>query len=119
MRVGIPPGQAGGGAITYSSISQTVALPAGSTATLRYWIYPIYQDDDDEDLQYVWLVDAAGTTQVLATSRDDGWGWDEHTLVLSAFAGQTIRLHFSVKNDGDSDVATIYLDDVRLEVCPP
>ena len=118
MRVGILPDQSGGGTISYSSISQTVALPAGSRATLRYWIYPIYQDDDG-DLQYVWLVDAAGTTRHLATSRDDGWAWDERILDLSAFAGQTIRLHFSVKNDGDGDVATIYLDDVRLEVCSP
>jgi hypothetical protein len=121
MRIGIPPGDPGGIPITYSSISQTVSISAGSTATLRYWTYPICEDATGAGAQYVWVVDATGETQIitqLPLPCEDLRAWDERELDLSPFAGQTIRLHFSVRNDAGISVTTTYLDDVRLEVCP-
>jgi hypothetical protein len=117
MRVGIPPDEAGGGVTTYSSISQTISLPAVCTATLRYWVYPVYEDLDDGDLQYVWLVDEDGSKPILLRLREDDREWKQHEVDLSQFAGRTVHLRFSVKNDGDDLVAATYLDDVRVEVC--
>ncbi|HEC33886.1 MAG TPA: hypothetical protein ENI37_04140 [Chloroflexi bacterium] len=119
MRIGIPAGLPGGGKRTYSAVAQTLTLPAGHSATLYYWVYPIYEDADDGDLQYVWLVDGYGTTHILSTARENLAAWVERELDLSAFAGQTVSLRFSVRNDGNDDTAVTYLDDVRVEVCPP
>ena len=118
VRVGIPAGLPGGGKRTYSAVAQTITLTAGYSATLRYWVYPVYEDGDEGDLQYVWLVDGYETTHILSTARDDLAGWVERELDLSAFAGQTVSLRFSVMNDGDDDTAAMYVDDVVLEVCP-
>ena len=119
VRVGIPADRPGGSSTTYSSISQTVTLTAGCAATLRYWVYPIYEDADDGDWAYVWLVDGFGDTHFLRTGRENLAAWVEREADLSAFAGQTVRLHFSVRNDGDDDTAVTYLDDVRVVLCPP
>jgi len=118
MRVGIPVNASFRGSL-YSSVAQTVTLPAGSQATLRYWVYPVSENSDDGDLQYVWLVDGSGTTHFLSMARDNLAAWVSRQLDLSAFAGQTVRLHFSVRNDADDDVAVMYLDEVSLEVCLP
>jgi hypothetical protein len=118
MRVGIPPGGPAGTGARYSSISQTVSLPAGYTATLRFWVYPVYEDDDTGDLQYVWVVDEGGANTILQTWRDGSQSWTEREIDLSAYAGQTVRLRFSVKNDEDDLVAATYLDEVRVDVCP-
>ena len=118
-RVGIPSDRPGGGAVTYSAISQTIALPSGHSAMLKYRVYPVYEDIDEGDKQYAWLVDAYGETHFLHTSRDNLMTWVAREVDMSAFAGQTVSLRFSVKNDGDNDTAVTYLDDVRVWVCPP
>lgn len=118
MRVGIPAGLSGGGEQTYSAVAQMVTVPSHCTATLRYWVYPVYEDADLGDLQYVWVVDSDDEIHFIHTSRDNLSGWLEHELDLSEFAGQTISLRFSVMNDGDDDTAAMYVDDVVLEVCP-
>jgi kumamolisin len=118
MRVGIPAGLSGGGKCTYSAVAQTITLTTGYSATLRYWVYPVYEDADEGDLQYVWLVDGYGTTHILNQARENLAGWVERELDLSTFAGQTVSLRFSVMNDGDDDTSALYVDDVALEVCP-
>jgi hypothetical protein len=118
-RVGIPSGSPGGGAVTYSAISQTIALPPGYSATLQYWVYPVFEDQDDGDLQYAWLVDAYDEIRYLRRARENLMAWVEREVDMSAFAGQTVSLRFSVMNDGDDDTAVTYLDDVRVLVCPP
>jgi hypothetical protein len=119
MRVGIPADRPGGASTTYSSISQTVTLGEGWEAALRYWVYPVYEDGDEGDLAYVWLVDEFGATHFLWTGRENLAAWREMEVDMSSFAGQTVRLHFSVRNDGDDDTAVTYLDDVRVVACPP
>jgi hypothetical protein len=118
MRVGIPSGRTGGGTVTYSAISQTITLPSDMDATLRHRVYPVYQDIDEGDKQYAWVVDAYDQTHFLYTTRDNLMAWVLREADLSAFAGQTVSLRFSVKNDGDDDTAVTYLDDVRVIVCP-
>jgi N-acetylmuramoyl-L-alanine amidase len=120
MRVGIPVGRPGlpNGPYSYSSVSQTVSLPPGYQATLRYWVYPVYEATDYEDWQYVWLR-YDGSAHLLYTARENLAAWVEREVDLTAFAGQTVKLHFSVRNDEDDDTAVMYLDQVRVEVCPP
>jgi len=119
MRVGIPADRPGMTTTTYSAISQAVVLTPGLAVTLRYWVYPVYEDADEGDLQYVWLVDGSGTTHLLDTFRENLAAWTEREVDLSAFAGQEVSLRFSVRNDGDDDTAMMLLDDVRVTACLP
>ncbi|HHH41526.1 MAG TPA: hypothetical protein ENK56_05930, partial [Chloroflexi bacterium] len=110
---------------TYSSVDQTVPLPAtcGSSApctiTLHYWAYLTTQDDAG-DLQYVIVVDllgGEGNWSFVQTEVTDSGGWVERTVDLSTYAGKTIALRFGVKNDGDGRPTGMVVDDVSLEAC--
>jgi N-acetylmuramoyl-L-alanine amidase len=118
MRVGIPPGETGGGAVVYSSVRQQVSLPAVSGASLWLWTYPIGEEGDTGDVHYVTLYDEQGGSHALDAWRSDGRSWQARTYDLSAYAGQTVTLYIGTKNDGDDDTAAMYVDDVSLDVCP-
>jgi hypothetical protein len=99
----------------YASASQVIGLPAGQTATLRYWVRPTCTGCDVQDKQYVWLWDEAQTVHYLSpASRDDTQIWAQREHDLSAFAGQTVRLFFSAYRDGDGETNLLHVDDVTL-----
>ena len=99
----------------YASASQYVTLPAGQTATLRYWLRPTCAGCDLQDKQYVWLLDADEEPHfLLPDGRHDSQTWEQHEHDLSAFAGQTVRLFFSIYRDGDGETNVVYVDDVSL-----
>ena len=50
---------------------------------------------------------------------DDNREWTYHEFDLSPWAGETIKLHFGVYNDGVGGVTGMYVDDVSLLICPP
>lgn len=145
MRAGIPPGRPET-RDSYSSFSQTVLLPQDViTATLRYWYYPLSQDVSlaaapstealhrppqqgapadalvlARDVQYVLILDASGriiSDPPLMWQRSNAGQWlaEEHNL--TRYAGQTIRVHFGVYNNGHSGTTVMYVDDVSLTVC--
>ncbi|MBL7064659.1 MAG: fibronectin type III domain-containing protein [Anaerolineae bacterium] len=116
VRVGIPPGEPGDGA--YSSVAQTVPLPAGSGATLRLWVYPIGEGDDPGDWHYVGLSDSSGNYHFLDAWQSDARAWEQREYDLGAYVGQTVTVYIGTRNDGDDDTAALYVDDVALEVCP-
>jgi hypothetical protein len=117
-RSGLLPGEPGGGAVTYSSIANQISLPDGwQSVTLTYWVYPIAEDVDGDDMHYVGLRDAGEVWHTLATATTDARVWEYRTLDLTPYAGQTVTLYFGVKNDGDDDTAAWYIDDVLVTVC--
>nr|HID12648.1 hypothetical protein [Anaerolineae bacterium] len=116
VRVGIPPGEPGGYA--YSSVAQTFAVPAGATATLSLWVYPIGEGNDSGDWHYISLYDQAGNYHALDVWQSDVRAWEQRQYNLSAYLGQTVTLYIGTRNDGDDDTAALYVDDVVLEVYP-
>jgi len=133
MRTGIPPG--GPNVQSYSSAYQNVTIPAGvASATLRFWEYPLSGEArrlrlqagvnplamaPAGDAQYVLVLDAeGGWLQTLLWQASDDRLWTYHEFDLSAYAGQTIRLHFGTYNDGTGGLTAMYVDDVSLEICP-
>jgi hypothetical protein len=113
--VGIPPGEPG--EYLYSSVAQTVHLPAGSAATLRIWLYPVAENVDPDDQHYILLIDELGSYHFLDTAVSDTRAWEQRSYDLSPHLGQTVTLYIGAKNDGDADTAGLYVDDVSLEVC--
>jgi hypothetical protein len=117
MRLGSVRPLTGTGAVSYSSVDQTLPLPNGISATLTLWLYPINENGDAGDLQYLGLYDEEGNWETLWSDRLDTRRWIYHQIDLTPYVNQVINLRFSVKNDGDDDASALYIDDVRLEVC--
>jgi hypothetical protein len=127
-RVGIPPGEPGSD--SYSSVAQTVALPAstllppGTTGTLRLWSYSINEGDDTDDWHYVSLRDQSGGYYAVdGQFRSDARQWVLRRYDLGEYvvshAGESVTLYLGTRNDDDDDTAALYVDDVMLEVCTP
>jgi len=112
---------------SYSSTWQWVTIPANAvSAALRFWLYPLVEEPSDPDIeeasgtddaQLVLIFDKDGgqSTLVHQRSNDRQWIFYEHDLVR--YAGQTVKLYFGVRNDGQGGVTAVYVDDVSLEVC--
>jgi len=103
----------------YASASQVITIPVGFEAMLSYWVNPTCVDCDTADRQYVWIRDAAGAPHFLVNyTRDNDQMWIRREHDVSAFAGQSVRLFFSVYGDGSGETNVVYLDDVRIDACP-
>ena len=126
---------------SYSGVNQQISIPADAlTVTLRYSLYtisgdagpvptpqprmlggdPRLMDDLSYDVQYLLILDKYDNwiDTVMWHCADDQI-WVYHEYDLSAYAGQTIKLHFGVYNTGLGGVTAMYLDNVSLEVCRP
>jgi thermitase len=98
------------------SIYQSVAIPA--SGTLRYWWYMTTQESGSTAYDYlrVRLYNSSGT--LVATLRTfsnaSGAGtWRQDSISLASYAGQTLRVHFSVTTDS-SLPSSFFIDDVTL-----
>ena len=70
------------------------------------------------DAQYA-LIRDPGSDEVVQTlfwEQSNGQMWQSRTYDLSAYAGQTIRLHFGVLNDGSGGHTGLMVDNVSLLV---
>ena len=115
-RVGIPAGEPG--VNTYSSVAQTVALPAGGTAVLTVWAYHVSEANDPGDWHYIGLRDQSSVYHALDQLQSAQQVWEQRQYDVSSFLGQAVTLYFGTRNDGDDDTAHMIVDDVVLEVCP-
>jgi hypothetical protein len=129
MRVGIV--QPTDNRPSYSSARQLVTIPADViSATLRFWLYPVSGEPAaldfpvgppvavSGDAQYVLVLDEHDQqVDTLLWQRTDDRQWTFHQFDLMYYAGQTVKLHFGVYNDGGGGVTRMYLDDVSLELC--
>jgi len=103
---------------SFSSVAQTVHIPAGmGLTTLTFWYYPL-SGTDANDLQYVLIQDAQGTSDWVFRQRSDSQAWALWSHILPpAFYGQDVTLRFGVVNDGEGTVTAMYVDDVSLVAC--
>ena len=123
MRTGIPDG--GSNVLSYSAAYQTITLPPGpGTATLSFWYYPVSGEASTTaaalaaDRQYASLRDEAGIWHALLWTISNARTWLRYEADLSAYRGQTVRVHFETYNDGVDGITAMYLDDVSIHVCP-
>ena len=115
MRVGIESGE---NVYSYSTVQQTVHVPADAQeAVLSFWYYAV-SGDTENDLQYVLVKDQEGSFEWVLEERSNGqvWTFMEHHLG-SRYRGTDISLYFSVLNDGSAGTTVMYVDDVSLLIC--
>ena len=98
----------------------TLTVPENSTTLLRFWWQMRTVDTrTGNDGLSVLLTDAAGVPlRVLLTITDaNSVGiWQQAGMDLSAFAGQTVQLHFLAKTDA-ALVTDFFVDDISVTAC--
>jgi subtilisin family serine protease len=99
------------------AVSQTVTIPANGTLT--YWWYQTSAEGTATayDFFRVKLYDSTGklvATVKTRSNRDARSAWYQDSIGLGAYAGQTLRVEFSVTTDY-SLTTSFFLDDVALQ----
>jgi hypothetical protein len=108
---------------TSDTLSQQISVPAGSTATLSFWLdIGSFETTSTKvyDTLSVSVQNSSGSTLALLdvfSNLDETpatpYNYVKHTYDLSAYAGQTVRIAFRSYNDSTS--STIFmLDDVSV-----
>jgi bacillopeptidase F (M6 metalloprotease family) len=63
-------------------------------------------------------LDSEGVYHALDHWQSDAQDWELRQYDLSAYVGQTVTVYVGTRNDGDDDTSALYVDDVKVEVCP-
>ncbi|MBM4373264.1 MAG: hypothetical protein FJ098_16530, partial [Deltaproteobacteria bacterium] len=99
-----------------------VTVPAGFDAELRVRVWPDVEQSKDWDTFTVLVQVGEQRLPVLVKNlQTDYQAWNEWTVLLNPFAGQSVRVgfHFDSMDGGDNLGEGIYVDDVRLAArCP-
>ncbi|MEZ4730888.1 MAG: hypothetical protein R3E79_27515 [Caldilineaceae bacterium] len=102
-------------------LSTTVKLPTTPTSiTVTFWWQIQSQESGKyQDTLTIALVDAQGKLlQTLGTlsSRDMSNQWQQSTINITNFAGQTVQLQFTAYTDAAA-ATDFFVDDVAIVVC--
>jgi hypothetical protein len=101
------------------SLSQQIALPANSSASLVFWLQITTLEPQTaaaKDTFYVDVLSSSGAllrTELTLSNRDASAAYVRRAVSLVAYAGKTVRIQF--RGSTDSTNATVFrLDDVSL-----
>jgi hypothetical protein len=106
-----------------SNVSQTVAIPSGTTTTLTFWYWPATTDQICSgssctfDWQEAQIRSTSGATLAsVFKSNSNAQKWTQVTFDMTPYAGQNVVLWFNVHQDQSNppDDTLMYLDDVAL-----
>jgi aminopeptidase S len=95
-----------------------VALPTGGTLTLTFsWYLAHLSNSSSADYLRVSVV--AGTTvttvfQQLGAATDRAAAWQQASVPLSAYAGQSVRIRVAVADASTASLVEGAVDDVRI-----
>jgi len=96
------------------TLSQVVAIPAGCSASLTYYLYISSSEGTTTAYDKLTLT-ANGTTVQTFSNVNKGTGYVARTVSLSGYAGQSITLKWT--GTEDSSLATsFYIDDTALNL---
>lgn len=101
-------------------LATTLTVPENSTTLLRFWWQMRTEDTrTGNDGLSVLITDAAGVplrTLLTVTDANSVGIWQPAGMDLSAFAGQTVQLHFLAQTDS-ALVTDFFVDDVSVTAC--
>lgn len=125
LLMGNPPGAGTRNTVTYSSARQLVSLPFNASTAAITWNHQSRSQEvaalspsrwqDRQEL--ILLEPSLDTKRILYRNRENVLAWQEETVDLTAFLGQTFYVYFNVFNDGDGNRTWMFLDNVQLIVC--
>jgi len=98
--------------------SPQIALPANSQLSLSFWYYLAhYRNASSADYLRVSVLGNT-TLQVfeeLGAANDDDAVWEQFSLDISQFAGQTIQIHIAAADASAGSLVEAAVDDVLIE----
>lgn len=99
----------------YSSVQQSVTIPAGAaSATLRVWYVPPQTTDGD----FTYLSVRAGATATLFTEQGRATRfWRELAYDLTSYRGRDVTLFAGTYNNGAGITSLTFFDDITLTIC--
>ena len=106
-------------------VEQEITIPADATQ-LKFYMISHRPDPDDPapaDFFYVSINSATTPFALELVQANDSPGcpgaceWEEKSVDISAYAGQTVTLRFEAQSDGSSDTGNVLVDYIR--VCSP
>lgn len=92
------------------TLSQSIAIPSGCHASLSYYLH-IDTDEYGSTAYDKLAVKAGSTTLATYSNANAASGYTKHTINLSAYAGQTVKLTFTGTEDSSQQTSFV-LDDV-------
>jgi hypothetical protein len=95
-----------------AAVSQQVAIPAGTSATLSFQTYLTSQETGSTAYDKLTVTVGGSTIATLSNASPKG-AWVATSASLSAFAGQTITLKFTATN-GTKLPTSFWVDDVSV-----
>lgn len=103
-----------------SGIYQDVIIPVTNcTAKLTFWWYP-YTEDVGYDYQEALIMDTNNNILATIFSTDSNTqAWQLQTYDLTPFIGQTIRICFRVRHNGNDLATYMNIDDIALTYATP
>lgn len=104
---------------SFSSMRQTLKIPAGEHLYLQWHMWPRSAPFDSEDLQYLQILQPPYLTLLRTVWDDvrDDQTWVTCSYDISEFLNQDIVLNFGVRNSDSGGVTSMYVDDVSVRVC--
>lgn len=112
----------GDGSKDTDTLTQSVTIPSGCSATLSFWLHIDTTEStssDKPDTFTVQLLNSSGTVlTTLATfsNLNAASGYTQHSYSVSSYAGQTVTLKFSgTETDTDGGTTSFVLDDNALQ----
>ncbi|HET6876453.1 MAG TPA: putative Ig domain-containing protein [Jatrophihabitans sp.] len=94
------------------TLSQTVSIPAGCSATLSYYLWIDSQEGTGTAYDKL-TVTANGTTVQTLSNKNQGTGYVKRSVSLSSYAGKTVTIKWT--GTEDASLATSFLvDDTAL-----
>jgi hypothetical protein len=98
-------------------VYQTIRVPNenNTRVQLSFWYWPFTQDSVTADWQECQIRNTSGSVlaQVMKVA-DNAQVWKNKTFDLTPYRGQSVRLYFNVRGNGNGKRTYMYLDDVRV-----
>lgn len=95
------------------TLSQSVTIPSGCSATLSFWLHVDSAETTTTTAYDKLTVKAGSTTLATYSNLNKGSGYTQKTLNVSALAGQTVTISFTGVEDG-SLATSFVIDDTAL-----
>jgi hypothetical protein len=103
----------GQGVATTNTESQTVSIPAGCSASLSFWLHVATAETTTSSKYDTFSVAVGSSTVATFSNLDAASGYQQHSVDLSAYAGQSVTIKFTGAEDYEKQT-TFVLDDTAL-----